>query len=132
MAGAGAILGLALAGAVGGLVFALLVARAPRERAAEIFAISLAYIAAIYVGPAVGGFAVADVAESLAAFGFLVFSIFSIRRRPLLLALGYVAHGLWDALHGSVLPAALPEWYAPACLGFDWAVAGVLLRLDRR
>ena len=125
-------LALALAGAAGGLGFALLVSRASRERASEIFAISLAYIAAVYVGPAVGGAALTDTAEGLAALGFLVFSIFAIRRPPLFLALGYFLHGLWDAVHGSVLPAALPEWYAPACLGFDWAVAGVLLRRQRR
>lgn len=126
------ILGLALAGAAGGLAFALLVSRTSPERAADIFAISLAYIAAVYIGPAIGGFSPADVAESLAAFGFLVFSIFAIRRPLRFLALGYVGHGLWDAVHPSVLPAALPEWYAPACLGFDWAVAAVLLRSGRR
>lgn len=115
------------AGAVGGLVFAGLVSRASRERASEIFALSLAYIAAIYVGPAVGGISAADTAESLVALGFLVLSIFAIRRPPRWLALGYLGHGLWDALHGHGVPAALPVWYASACLGFDWAVAAVLI-----
>ena len=53
--------------------------------------------------------------------------MFAIRRPPLWLALGYLGHGLWDALHGHGIPAVLPAWYAPACLGFDWAVAAVLL-----
>lgn len=117
----------AAAGAAGGLAFALLVSRASRERAAEIFAISLAYIAAVYVGPAIGGTSAADAAESLVALGFLVFAVLALRRPPAWLALGYFGHGLWDALHGHGVPAALPAWYAPACLGFDWAVAGVLL-----
>lgn len=116
-----------VAGAAGGLVFALLVARASRARAAEIFAISLAFIAAVYVGPAVGGVSAADTAESLVGFGFLVFSIVAVRRPPFWLALGYLAHGAWDALHGHGVPATLPAWYAPACLGFDWAVAAVLV-----
>lgn len=46
-------------------------------------------------------------------------------RWPALLALGWLAHGMWDlAFHFAAGPAYSPAWYAVFCVGFDLPVGG--------
>lgn len=49
-------------------------------------------------------------------------------RAPALLAAGYLAHGLWDIVHGPRgIHTRIPWWYAPLCIGFDTVVGAYLL-----
>lgn len=45
-----------------------------------------------------------------------------------LLALGWAAHALFDFGQGPSPDSRLPGWYAPLCAGYDFALAGQLLR----
>ena len=89
----------------------------------EVLVLSLVYIAAVYVGPTVASVAPIDVLEWWVSLGFVVVAFLALHGNHQLLAAGYVGHGVWDAVHGPLLHAALPAWYAPMCLGFDWVVA---------
>lgn len=115
-----------LIGAFIGALFCILIRRYCRRRQHEIFALALVYIAAIYVGPAVGHYGLAESLEFLVSLIFFALALIALPGRRTLLACAYIGHGLWDAVHGAVLPATLPAWYAPMCLGFDWAVAAWL------
>ena len=62
----------------------------------------------------------------------LAYEIAVALRAPLwVLALGYLLHGLWDMLHGAVLPHVMPEWYAPLCIGYDITLALLIFRRYR-
>lgn len=113
-------------GALIGVIFSFGMFRFLPDRAKEIMAVLLAVIAAIYAGPAIGGQALTDQLELVFAIGLIVVSIVSLRSGFGLLALGYVAHGALDIFHGGLFPTDLPLWYAPMCVGYDWAVAGFL------
>jgi hypothetical protein len=54
-------------------------------------------------------------------------------RWPVLLALGWVLHPVWDlAFHFAGGPAYSPAWYALFCVGFDLPVGGyVAARIPR-
>ena len=46
---------------------------------------------------------------------------------PILLAAGYLAHALWDSVHGQRgIHTRIPWWYVPLCIGFD-VIVGVYL-----
>lgn len=91
------------------------------------------YIAAIYVGPAIGSLAAADVIECLVSLAFFGVALVARRGSNARLAAGYLGQGWWDAAHSHVIHAALPSGYAPMCLGFDWvAAAWMVLVLPRR
>ena len=104
------------------------------DRAAFGFlAILLAMIAAVYLG-----FALADGRARTFAIecaGIVLFAgvatIALVTEEPVVLALGYFGHGLWDAAHHRRgLDTAMPWWYVPACLGYDLVIGiYVLLRL---
>jgi hypothetical protein len=48
-------------------------------------------------------------------------------RSPLFLAVGYLAHGLWDlAHHQKGIPTRVTAWWPPFCLAYDWVMAGAL------
>jgi hypothetical protein len=92
-------------------------------------AVLLGAIAGVYLG-----FALADgrvralgteyvgmaATAALATLGLVVTS-------PLLLAVGYLGHGLWDAIHRPKgLDTVIPWWYVPLCIGYD-AVVGLYI-----
>ena len=90
----------------------------------------LALIGGIYIG-----FALLDgrpgviVRECLVALVFVVFASVSAILAPLLLPLGYIAHGLWDAAHRPHgLDLAMPRGYVPLCAFYD-VLAGLGLWL---
>jgi len=119
-------------GAVVGLGFCLALARWQRANVHLLLCLSLIYIAAIYVGPTVGNFAPDALFDAAMSLVFFIVAAVALRGNRLLLAAGYIGHGALDALHGPVLEAMLPSWYAPMCLGFDWAVAvWILIALGR-
>ena len=96
----------------------------------QLAALVLALIAGIYVG-----FAVLDgrtriiLVELMVAFAFIAFACAAMIYDPIWLPLGYVAHGLWDALHHSPLfDTKMPRWYIPLCAVYDIiAGAGIWL-----
>ena len=47
---------------------------------------------------------------------------------PLVLAAGYIGHGVWDAVHHPrAIHTRVPWWYVPLCLGFDAVVGAYVL-----
>lgn len=61
-----------------------------------------------------------------------VLAVIAAGRSPVagrrLLALGWAAHALFDFGQGPSADSRLPDWYAPVCAGYDFALAGQLLR----
>lgn len=108
-----------------GAVAALLTVSAARrfrlawERA--FYCALLAVIAAIY--PALlwflGGSRQALAQETIAAAAFALLAILALRLHPFTIAVGLLAHALWDFAHASVPGTPVPEWYVWACLAFD-------------
>lgn len=92
------------------------------------WSLGLLVAALIYVAFAlpVGGSALR--LEALGVLAYLPFAVLGWRGSSEALAVGWALHVAWDlALHGPATPF-VPVLYLPLCLGFDLAVAGVLLR----
>jgi hypothetical protein len=67
-----------------------------------------------------GGGVSVFVTEMVGVFAFIAFALFGRWGSPAILAVGYLAHGVWDAIHHlGAISTWLPEWYAPFCLGYD-------------
>ena len=119
-----------VAGVIFGGVTLIIPSLLSRDTAFGLLAILLGMIASVYLG-----YALAD--GRLRAFqveyvGMVIFAglatIALARHSALLLALGYLAHGLWDLLHhGRGVEVRMPWWYVPLCLGYDTVVAGYVL-----
>ena len=93
----------------------------PERASIVVAAVLLAAIGGIYVG-----FALLDgrpqviIRECAVAAAFAAFAAFCLLHAPLALPLGYVAHGLWDALHHERgLTLAMPRGYVPLCAVYD-------------
>ena len=117
-----------LIGVVSGAAFCYAVHRWFARHANAIYCTSLVYIAAVYVGPALGRGAPGDVLEILASLGFFGLALTGLAGGEAWLAAGYILHSMWDAFHVDLAHTALPPWYAPMCIGFDWAVGVWILR----
>ena len=117
------------AGAIFGGVTLVIPALLPRDDALGFLAILLGAIGAVYLG-----FVLADGRAPefrIECAGILLFGVLAITgltlSAPAVLAVGYLAHGLWDTLHGHRgIHTRIPWWYVPLCIGFD-VVAGVYL-----
>lgn len=125
MAGQPFILAL-LAGALAALPY---VAWARGARRPEVpFAGGLAVAALVYVVLAVvAGQPRAVLLEvaGLVVFGLAAFA--GARRWPMLLAVGWGTHVVWDlALHPVEASGHAPWWYPVVCIGFDLFVAGFI------
>ena len=119
-----------LAALVAGVIFGgatlLIPILLSRDTAFGLLAILLGMIASVYFG-----YALAD--GRLHAFqveyvGMVVFAALATialaRDSALLLAIGYLGHGLWDLLHHRRgVDTRMPWWYVPVCLGYDTVVA---------
>ena len=90
----------------------------------------LAMIAGIYIGFAVmDGRAKTLVVEGSVAILFSVFAAVALVLEPLLIPVGYILHGFWDAVHHrSHVDTAMPHWYIPLCALYD-IIAGFALWL---
>ena len=117
-----------LIGALGGAAFCYAVHRWLELHEYAIYCAALVFIAAVYVGPALSRGAPGDVFEVLAAAGFFVLAVAGLAGGEAWLAAGYILHGMWDAFHIDLAHTALPHWYAPSCIGFDWIVGVWILR----
>ena len=114
-----------------GVGFALAASAAARllgsRRGLPLLALLLGAAAAVYVGAA---WAEPRASAGLEAAAFVVFLILALAgwERSAVLALGWLAHSGWDALHlTGVLHSSAPEWYQVACLVADPLLAGFLI-----
>lgn len=101
----------------------------PKPMALELLSIVLGGIAFVYFG-----FVLMDgrKQEMLIEFGniglTIALALLGLWVAPYWLAAGYLAHGLWDAVHHSGgVQTKIPRWYIPFCLLFDWLVAGFII-----
>ena len=114
-----------------GLVWGGLQAAAPLGfwwlDAATVYALSLALIAAIYIG-----FAVADgrptvvAVECTVAGAFVVLAAAGVTGSAWLLVLGLVAHGFKDLWQHRTHYVANTRWWPPFCLAVDWLAAAII------
>jgi hypothetical protein len=98
--------------------------------AATVYALSIALIAAVYIG-----FAVADgrprviAVETTVAGGFVVLAAVGVTGPAWLLVLGFVGHGLKDLWQHRRQFVANTRWWPPFCLVVDWVAAAILVVL---
>ena len=117
-----------------GLVWGLIQAASPLGfwwlDPATVYALSLALIAAVYIG-----FAVADgrpriVAIEAAVAGlFVVAAAAAVTGPAWLLVLGFTGHGLKDLWQHHHHYVANTRWWPPFCLVVDWVAAAILVLL---
>lgn len=100
----------------------------PFYPAQDYYGILLAMIAGVYIG-----FAVNDgrrhllVLEIAVALGFCALVFLGMWKWPILIALGYFLHAVWDFLHHPLkLGARTRQWYPPACVIYDVLVGGFI------
>jgi hypothetical protein len=92
---------------------------------ATVHALTIALIAAVYVG-----FAVADGrpkvigVETAVTFGFVLIAAAAVTGSVWLLVTGYFAHGCKDLWQHRTQFVAGTRWWPPFCAAVDWVVAG--------
>lgn len=98
----------------------------------EFFAVQLGFIGGVYFGFAVSRGSVNElVLEFLVAGTFMFVGAIALGNdSKLVLAAGYLAHGVWDAVHHPrAVTTPVRTWYPPFCAVFDLIVfAFVLVR----
>ena len=98
--------------------------------AATVYALSIALIAAVYIG-----FAVADgrprviAVEAVVAAAFVVVAAAGVTGPAWLLVLGFVGHGFKDLWQHRRQFVANTRWWPPFCLVIDWVAAAILVVL---
>jgi len=94
---------------------------------ATVYAVGLAFIAAIYIGFAVAdGRASVIAVECLVAGAFVVLATVGITGSAWLLALGLAGHGVKDAWQHRTQYVAGTRWWPPFCAAVDVVVAVVI------
>jgi hypothetical protein len=97
---------------------------------ATVYALSLALIAAVYIG-----FAVADgrptviAVESAVAAVFVIVAAAGVTGPAWLLVAGFAGHGFKDLWQHRSHYVANTRWWPPFCLVVDWVVAAILVVL---
>lgn len=114
-----------------GLVWGALQAASPLAfwwlDAATVYALSLALIAAVYIG-----FAVADgrptviAVECTVAGAFVVLAAAGVTGSAWLLVIGLIAHGFKDLWQHRTHYVANTRWWPPFCLAVDWLAAAII------
>jgi hypothetical protein len=115
-----------------GLVFGVIQAAVPLSfwwlDASTVYALSIALIAAVYIG-----FAVADgrpkviAVESSVTFAFVVVAAAAVTGSPWLLVIGLAGHGLKDLWQHRTHFVANTRWWPPFCMVVDWVVAAIIV-----
>jgi hypothetical protein len=98
-----------------------------------LYAVGLLSAALIYVGFAGLNHGIAHM--GLEGSGLLIFGALSVlgaRRWPLLLGLGWLAHGGWDFWHAAHPSHYVPSWWPAFCVGYDWVVGIYILAFHLR
>ncbi len=120
-------------GVLAAAVYAGLLRLLDERRAQPLFAAGLLIAALIYVGFA--GLNHGTTHLGLELSGLLIFgllSVIGVRRWPLILGLGWLAHGGWDFWHAAHPSGYVPSWWPGFCVGFDWVVGVYLLAVPAR
>lgn len=96
----------------------------------QFLAVQLGFIGAVYFGFAIADGSVGQLLlEFLVAGAFLFVGVVALwADAPLVLAIGYAAHGAWDFLHHPrAVTTPVRSWYPPFCVVFDVVVAAFVL-----
>jgi hypothetical protein len=115
-----------LIGILSCFIFVLVARRADLKREVKVYTMALIAAALIYVGFAVGtGAALPWVALEVGGLAlFSLIALLGLRFSVWMLALGWAAHAVWDALLDEVLKVGfVPSWYPAVCIGFDLFLA---------
>ena len=115
-----------VAGAILGGITLIIPTLLSRDSAFGLLAILLGMIASVYLGYALGdGRLRAFQVEYVGMVAFAALATVALARdSAVLLALGYLGHGLWDLLHHRRgVDTRMPWWYVPLCLSYDAVVA---------
>ena len=119
-----------LAALVAGVIFAgatlIIPSLLSRDTAFGLLAILLGMIASVYLGYALGdGRLRVFQVEYVGMVVFAALATIALARdSAVLLALGYLGHGLWDLIHHRRgVDTRMPWWYVPLCLSYDAVVA---------
>lgn len=107
-------------------------ALAGADASRQMTALTLAVVAAIYVG-----FALADGRRSIVArevavaLGFVGAAVATVAFSAWIAVAAFAAHGLWDVAHHRNVDTRMPRWYIPFCAVLDWVfVAGLAVLLS--
>jgi hypothetical protein len=114
------------AGVIFGGITLIIPSLLSRDTAFGLLAILLGMIASVYLGYALNdGRLRAFQVEYVGIILFAALATIALTRgSAMLLALGYLAHGLWDLLHHRRgVEVRMPWWYVPLCLSYDTVVA---------
>jgi hypothetical protein len=97
---------------------------------AIVYALSLALIAAVYIGFAVADGRPAVLAVEIGVAGiFVVLAAIGVTGSAWLLVLGFAGHGLKDLWQERSHYVANTRWWPPFCLVIDWVAAAILVVL---
>ena len=115
-----------VAGVIFGGVSLIIPSLLAHDTAFGLLAILLGMIASVYLGYALNDGRLRTF--QVEYVGMVIFAALATialaRHSALLLALGYLSHGLWDLLHHRRnVDTRMPWWYVPLCLGYDTVVA---------
>ncbi len=118
------LIGSALAG-----VTLLLLSALPSQHGIALLAVILAAAAAVYAGSAL-----AEAQKGVLQLETSVFiivastAVLGLWYSPLFLAVGYIGHGVWDALHHPHrIGAPAGAWFPPFCMVYDLIVGAFIL-----
>ena len=100
----------------------------PSRYALDSYAMLLALIAGISLGAALSQHDRRLLArEAVAAGACGMLALLGRWVSPHFLVLGYLAHGVWDVLHGMRIIGPPPKtWWPPFCLCYDWILAAAI------
>ncbi len=97
----------------------------PTEMARGAVSVQLTLIAAIYIGLALASHGKLSVRRQIFACGvFVALALLGLWYSWWFSVAGLALHGGWDFLHHRERGhGVVPNWYAPLCAVYDWAVA---------
>ncbi len=119
----------ALIGLVLALVTCLVVVQLPLRQRMDFLTALLAATAVIYIGSALSdGRRGIIFLESVVGLAVFAMALGGLWYSSALLAIGHVAHGVWDFLHHPLrVGAQAGERFPSICLVYDWAVGVFIL-----
>jgi hypothetical protein len=95
--------------------------------AATVYGMSIALIAAVYIGFAVADGRPAVIAvETTVAGAFVVLAAAGITGSAWLIVIGFVGHGLKDLWQHRSHFVANTRWWPPFCMTIDWVAAAII------
>ena len=105
----------------------------PEQASLGFAAVLIALIAGIYFGFAVMNGSVRDQFVEFNVTGlFAVAALLGLLLWPILLALAYFGHALWDLAHHNksrLSLVAIPQWYVPWCVVIDVIIGAGLIAI---